>query len=135
MKSILLITSQASIRDDFTRMLCPYYRMCCADSEEEGLQVLKEKPGDIVAVLIELALARKSGFAFAERLREIATFSPIPMIAISAALPVPSSPRKTPASWRSACRPVRPRVRGRAAGGQGFAVHRHFPVPGARKAL
>lgn len=89
MKSILLITSQASIRDDFTRMLCPYYRMCCADSEEEGLQVLKEKPGDIVAVLIELALARKSGFAFAERLREIATFSPIPMIAISAALPVP----------------------------------------------
>ena len=58
MKSILLITSQASIRDDFTRMLCPYYRMCCADSEEEGLQVLKEKPGDIVGAQERVCVRR-----------------------------------------------------------------------------
>lgn len=90
MKSILLITSQPSIRDDFTRMLQSVYRIQCAESEEEGLRILKDRPADIVAVLIELALARQSGFAFAGRISEVSTFSPIPMIAISAALPVPT---------------------------------------------
>ena len=89
MKSILLITSQPSIRADFTGMLQPFYRVLCASEEDEGLRELKQNPADIVAVLIELAMARQSGFAFAERMREVSTFSPIPLIAISAALPVP----------------------------------------------
>ena len=89
MKSILLITSQPTIRDNFSRMLRDHYRILCAGSEDEGLRVLREKPGEIVAVLIELALARQAGFAFADRMGEVSTFSQIPMIAISAALPVP----------------------------------------------
>ena len=89
MKSILLITSQSSIRSDFTRALKPVYHILCAASEEEGTDILKQRSDDIVAVLIELTLTRQSDFVLVDRISEFSTFSPIPIIAISAALPVP----------------------------------------------
>ena len=89
MNGILLIASKPSIGESFTAMLSPAFQVSLAGSEEEGLQLLKERHDDFVAVLIELALARKSGFAFANHVNESSYFSLIPMIAISDELPVP----------------------------------------------
>ncbi len=89
MNGILLIAAKPSIRETFTAMLSPVYALVLADSEEEGLRMLKERPRDFVAVLIELALARTSGFAFARYMQEGSTYSLVPMIAISDELPAP----------------------------------------------
>ena len=88
MKGILLIAEQPDIVETFTDMLSPAFDVTRVRTEAEGMEALKERR-DIVAVLIELALARASGFAFAERMKESSSFSTIPMIAISDALPVP----------------------------------------------
>ena len=89
MNGILLIASKPSIVESFTAMLSPVFQVSLAGSEEDGLQLLKERHDNFVAVLIELALARKSGFAFANHVNESSYFSLIPMIAISDELPVP----------------------------------------------
>lgn len=89
MNGILLIASKPSIVESFTAMLSPVFQVSLAGSEEEGLQLLKERHDNFVAVLIELALARKSGFAFANHVNESSYFSLIPMIAISDELPTP----------------------------------------------
>ena len=89
MNGILLIASKPSIVESFSAMLSPAFQVALAGSEEEGLRILEERHNDFVAVLIELALARKSGFAFAKHMNESSYFSLIPMIAISDELPVP----------------------------------------------
>ena len=89
MDGILLIAQTPEIVESFTEMLSPAYAVRCVPSEREGLQALKDNYSRIVAVLIELALAREGGFAFADRMKAYSTFSAIPMIAISAALPTP----------------------------------------------
>ena len=89
MQGILLIASRPSIRQSFTAMLSSRFRLYCADSEAEGLRALNEDGINVTAVLIELALARKSGFAFADKMQQSAQFSLIPMIAISDELPTP----------------------------------------------
>lgn len=89
MQSILLIAERPSIIDTFTEMLSPEFRVVCADSPEAGYAALGEKGNNIVAVLSEIALARRNGFTFAERMKESSSFSLIPMIAISDELPVP----------------------------------------------
>ena len=89
MQGILLIARQPSIIESFTAMLSPAFRVFCADSPEVGYAALQERDNNIVAVLSELALARENGFTFAERMKEHSYFSLIPMIAISAELPVP----------------------------------------------
>lgn len=89
MDGILLIAEAPDIIDTFTQTLSPAYAVQCVHSEKEGLEALKRDYNRIVAVLIELALARKSGFAIADRMKAYSTFSAIPMIAISAALPTP----------------------------------------------
>ena len=87
MKGILLIAEQPSILRPFTDMLSPAYDVRCVHTEEEGLQALSAPGNGIVAVLIELALARRGGFSIADRLRQRSRFFLVPMIAISAALP------------------------------------------------
>ena len=90
MNGILLITSQPSIRDSFTEMLSPMFDVHNMDSTAEGMRYLDQGRHNIVAVLIELALARASGFVFADHMRKNSSFSLIPMIAISEALPTPA---------------------------------------------
>ena len=89
MNGILLIARQHSIVEYFTEMLKTDYEVWCVQSEADGLAILKENSGMIAAVLIELRLARETGFAFAEQMRAFSRFSSIPMIAISDALPTP----------------------------------------------
>lgn len=83
MKTILLIAEQASIIEYFTEVLSPVYAVRCVNGMDEGQRALDQS---ISAVLIELALARASGFTFDNH---SSSFSIIPMIAISAALPTP----------------------------------------------
>lgn len=89
MQGILLIASNPSIKDSFTAMLSPAFRLFHASSSEEGIRALEANHSEIVAVLIELAAARQSGFVFAEYMREASHFQLVPMIAISDELPVP----------------------------------------------
>ncbi len=87
MQSILLIAQQPDIVKTFSDMLAPAYDVRCVATPEAGLDLLREAHGAIVAVLIELAVARKSGFMLSERMKEYTSFSLIPMIAISDELP------------------------------------------------
>ena len=87
MNGILLIAEQPEIVETFTRMLSPAYDVRCVGTPEAGMAVLWEEHSAIVAVLIELAVARRSGFALSERMKEYTSFSLIPMIAISDELP------------------------------------------------
>lgn len=89
MQGILLIAAQPSIKETFSGMLSPVFQVYHAETEAEGLDVLHEESGNIAAVLVELRLARESGFKLADHMQDIAHFSLIPMIAISDELPVP----------------------------------------------
>ena len=87
MNGILLIAEQPDIVETFSRMLAPAYDVRCVVTAEAGMAVLQEAHGAIVAVLTELALARRSGFALSEWMKAFTSFSLIPMIAISDELP------------------------------------------------
>ncbi len=87
MNGILLIAEQPDIVETFTKMLSPAYDVRCVSTPEAGMAVLWEEHSAIVAVLIELAVARRSGFILSERMKEYTSFSLIPMIAISDELP------------------------------------------------
>ena len=87
MNGILLIAEDAEILKSFTGMLSPTYTVYTAESEEAGIEILKNSYTSIAAVLIELDLARRSGFVFSDLMQAYSSFSSIPMIAISDALP------------------------------------------------
>ena len=87
MKEVLLIAEDPAIISSFTSMLSPVYSVCSVTSEQMGIEALKRDYSNMVAVLIELKLARKSNFAFAEQMQAYSSFSSIPMIAISGAFP------------------------------------------------
>ena len=87
MNVILLIAENPEIIKSFTMMLSPAYTVYNVKSEQEGINALKKDYTSIAAVLIELDLARKSGFVFADQMQSFSSFSSIPMIAISDALP------------------------------------------------
>ena len=87
MKDILLIAEDPEIIRSFTAMLSPAYTVYSVTSPQKGLDALKEDSHSIAAVLIELNLARRNGFVFADRMQAYSSFSSIPMIAISDALP------------------------------------------------
>lgn len=89
MQGILLITSRTNVKEIFTTMLSPVYRIFHAESETDGMEILNNNFSKIAAVLIQIQLARKSGFIIADRMQENTRFSLIPMIAISDELPVP----------------------------------------------
>ena len=89
MQGILLIAAQPSIKATFYEMLSGNFRVYCAESESDGLSILHDESRNINAVLIELRLARQSGFQLSDYMRRITHFSLIPMIAISDELPVP----------------------------------------------
>ena len=87
MNGILLIAENAEIMKAFTSMLSPAFAVKGVSSENEGREALKNDCGSTAAVLIELALARKSGFAFSDWMREAPFFSRIPTITMSEARP------------------------------------------------
>ena len=87
MNGILLIAEQPDIVETFSRMLAPAYDVRCVETAEAGMAALQQAHGSIVAVLEELALARRGGFALSEWMKGFTSFSLIPMIAISDELP------------------------------------------------
>ena len=87
MKGILLIAEKTDIIQSFTKMLSPVYTVYSVASTQEGLDVLKSDYACIAAVLVELDLARKNGFVLTDQMREYSSFSSIPLIAITDALP------------------------------------------------
>ena len=87
MNGILIISENEDILRAFTSMLSPDFAVCGVRSEAEGCEMLKKDCGSIAAVLIELGLARRSGFGFSDWMKEYSSLSAIPMIAISDALP------------------------------------------------
>lgn len=89
MNTILLIAEDPFILEHFSEVLLPQYAVRCVGSEAEGLRSFQADGSGVVAVLIELALARKSDFAFGSQFHSPSSFSVIPLIAISAALPTP----------------------------------------------
>ncbi|MDO5702150.1 MAG: PAS domain-containing protein, partial [Lachnospiraceae bacterium] len=87
MNDILLISENAEIIRSFTDMLSPVYPVRAAASEHEGIEVIKENSAAIAAVLIDLDLARSSNYAFSDEIHYGSSFSSVPIIAISGALP------------------------------------------------
>ena len=87
MNGILLIAEQPDIVKSFTDMLSPAYEVYCVATPEAGKELLRKNDRQIVAVLIELAVARASGFKLSEWMKAFSTFSLIPLIAISDELP------------------------------------------------
>ncbi len=87
MDGILLIAEDAGIVASFTETLAPAFTVYSATSEQEGVEVFEKNQNDIVAILVELNLARKSGFVICDRMQAPSSFSSVPMIAISGALP------------------------------------------------
>ena len=87
MGGILLIAEDAKIIESFTAMLSSTYSVLSAPSEQAGIEILEANRRKIAAVLIELDLARKSGFAFSHRIQAESPLSPIPIIAITDELP------------------------------------------------
>ncbi len=87
MNGILIISENEDILCAFTSMLSSDFAVCGVRSEAEGCARLKKDCGSIAAVLIELGLARRSGFGFSDWMKEFSSLSAIPVIAISDALP------------------------------------------------
>ncbi|MBQ3280955.1 MAG: response regulator [Eubacterium sp.] len=87
MNDILLIAENKDIIRSFTDMLSPAYNVNSVNSEQEGIEVLKKDIGVIAAVLIELKLARKSGFIFSDQIQDRFSMSDIPLIAITGEYP------------------------------------------------
>ena len=88
MSTILIITVQEEIEKRFVNLLSSIYDVRCVRSEQEGVEFIRETKTDVAAVLIEIWIARNSGFAFAENMRNSSYFFNIPMIAVSDDLPV-----------------------------------------------
>ena len=86
-KDILLIAREEEIVRSFTGMLSKAYHVNNVTSAQEGFDILKDSYNDIAAVLIEIRLARKNDFAFADQMQAYSTLSSIPIIAISEAKP------------------------------------------------
>ena len=87
MNTVLLIAEDPSIVIHFTEVLSPHFALRCAATEEEGLRSFHGDSRGVVAVLVELALARRNHFAFGPQFQPHASFTTIPLIAISAMLP------------------------------------------------
>ena len=87
MNGILLIAEQPEIVETFSKMLAPVYDVRCVATPEAGMEILKAGHNGIVAVLIELAVARNSNFMLSEWMKAFTSYSLIPMIAISDELP------------------------------------------------
>ena len=87
MNGILLIAEQPEIVETFSKMLAPVYDVRCVATPEAGMEILKADHNGIVAVLIELTVARNSNFMLSEWMKAFTSFSLIPMIAISDELP------------------------------------------------
>ena len=87
MNGILIIAENTELIGAFVSMLSPSFSVYSVMSEEEGIETLKKDYSSIAAVLIELRLARKSGFVFSDRILDEFFLSSIPILAISDAPP------------------------------------------------
>ncbi len=87
MNDILLIAEKEDIIRAFTTMLSPAFNVVHVAMEQKGVEILKKDYGRIAAVLVELDLARKSGFIFSNYMQEYSSLSAIPLIAISDSYP------------------------------------------------
>ena len=87
MDDILLIAEKEDIVSSFTSMLSSAFNIDHVRTEQEGIEALKKGYERIAAVLVELNLARRSGFIFSNHIQDYSFLSSIPLIAISDSYP------------------------------------------------
>ena len=81
-KSILLIAEDPGIIRTYTEMLSPEYTVHSVTSVQEGIDRLRDDRAGIEAVLTELKLAGRDGYAATDRMQSGLSLSSVPMIAI-----------------------------------------------------
>ena len=88
-KTILVIVPSSALAAEFIEKLSFAFSVITTDNEEEGYRILNEHTSDIVAVLLDLNLARQSNFSFVDKVSMDKLFTSIPVIALSPNLPTP----------------------------------------------
>ncbi len=90
--TILMILPEGSLADEFCVRLSPDHEILRATSEEEGLRLLNEWRFRIAAILLDLDMEKKSGYAFLRTVNGNILYAAIPVIAV---LPRPPRPEDT----------------------------------------
>lgn len=79
-KKLLLILPEISETTRFIELLSPEYELLRAADEEEGLRILKQKRKTISAVLLDLDMAKATGFSFFHTVNRNVLYAAIPVI-------------------------------------------------------
>lgn len=62
MKTLVAILPKGDLTDDITHLLSEDFHLICTDSEEEGCEIVREKPDEISGVIIDLEETRKRDY-------------------------------------------------------------------------
>ncbi len=87
MKKLLMILPDGGLAGEFTELLSDDFEVVTTDNEESGFKILDDDLEGISAVLVDLKLARESGFIIIKRMNTDKVFASIPVIAISDHIP------------------------------------------------
>ena len=79
-KRLLIILPELPAADRFLELLTPEYELLRAADEEEGLQILKQQRKTISAVLLDLDMAKQTGFSFFHTVSQNVLYAAIPVI-------------------------------------------------------
>lgn len=93
-KRLLVILPELPASARFLELLTPEYELLRAADEAEGLQILKQQRKTISAVLLDLDMAKQTGFSF---------FHTVSQNVLYAAIPVIGTLPRTPAEEDLAC--------------------------------
>lgn len=93
-KRLLVILPELPATAEFMKLLTPEYELLRAADEAEGLQILKQQRKTISAVLLDLDMAKQTGFSF---------FHTVSQNVLYAAIPVIGTLPRTPAEEDLAC--------------------------------
>ena len=85
-KRLLLILPEVPAAAQFIKLLTPEYELFRSDNEEDGLRILKQQRKTISAVLLDLGMAKQTGFSFFHTVNHNVLYAAIPIIG---ALPRP----------------------------------------------
>ncbi len=87
-KQLLLILPEIPETTRFMKLLQEEYEILRTDNEDEGLRILADQRETISAVLIDLDTARKTGYAFFQKVNRDVQYAAIPVIAALPRLPI-----------------------------------------------
>ena len=85
MKTILLLIPQGETRDLIFPLLSASYRLICCEELSAAWDAVNRQSA--AAVLVDLARAKEQGLALAERMKDHAPFSVIPILGLIPGLP------------------------------------------------